>query len=73
MLCWYPVQFFSRGNSLWHLPSVCLVLILSAPCLRALREQVLAQATTEDGAAQPSGDYKGINNYTDYKKVGHAA
>ncbi len=54
-------------------PSVCLVLILSAPCLRALREQVLAQATTEDGAAQPSGDYKGINNYTDYKKVGHAA
>lgn len=39
----------------------------AASC-RALREQVLAQAA-EDGSAGPSDRYKGLNNYTDYKKV----
>lgn len=34
---------------------------------RALREQVLAQATGDD-VAQPTGEYRGMNNYTDYKK-----
>jgi hypothetical protein len=37
---------------------------------RALREQVLAQATADPEAQGASGEYKGINNYTDYKKVG---
>ena len=40
------------------------------PLHRALREQVLAQATADPEAQGASGEYKGINNYTDYKKVG---
>ena len=40
------------------------------PLCRALREQVLAQATADPEAQGASGEYKGINNYTDYKKVG---
>lgn len=39
---------------------------------RALREQVLAQATADPEAQGASGEYKGINNYTDYKKVGRS-
>ena len=31
---------------------------------------MLAQATADaEAGVEPSGDYKGINNYTDYKKV----
>lgn len=35
---------------------------------RALREQVLAQATGEADAADNDGEYKGANNYIDYRK-----
>ena len=37
---------------------------------RALREKVLAQADPDAAEAAPAdGVYRGLNNYTDYKKV----
>lgn len=68
----YPKKWAAVGRQCSHLKEHDIM--LNAPnCgagCRALREQVLAQATADaEAGVLPNGDYKGLNNYTDYKKV----
>lgn len=62
----YEVSVYNEKN-LQKQP-VPYSLTLRGACCRALREQVLAQAVA-DPDAPVTGEYKGMNNYTDYKKV----